>query len=66
MMLQVARIDISKCKNLLAFISKSNLFTLRNGKIYAEIQQRRKLVWKYMKKENNLMNFKPGGGKIFV
>ena len=31
-MLQVARIDISKRKNFLASISKSNLFTLCNGK----------------------------------
>ena len=29
---QVARIDISKRKNLLASISKSNLFALYNGK----------------------------------
>ena len=32
MMLQVARIDISKRKNFLASISKPNLFALCNGK----------------------------------
>ena len=32
MMLQAARIDISKRKNFLASISKSNLFALCNGK----------------------------------
>ena len=47
MMLQVARIDIRKCKSFLASIFKSNHFALCNGgkeTIYVEVQQERKLV----------------------
>ena len=45
MMLQVARIDISKRKNFLASISKSNLFALCNGK-------KEQSTWKFNREEN--------------
>ena len=57
MMLQVSRIDISKSKNFLASISKSNLFALCNGR-------KERSTWKFNREENlkiygetdNLMN----------
>ena len=45
MMLQVAKIDISKRKNFLASIFKSNLFALCNGKI-------ERSTWKFNREEN--------------
>ena len=45
MMLQVARIDISKRKNVLASISKSNLFALCNGK-------KERSTWKFNREDN--------------
>ena len=44
-MLQVARIDISKRKNFLASISKSNLFALCDGK-------KERSTWEFNRQEN--------------
>ena len=55
MMLRVARIDISKRKKFLASISKSNfsLYAMWKKTIYVEIQQIRKLVRRYMEKQQS-------------
>ena len=69
MMLQVARIDIRKCKSFLASIFKSNHFVLCNGgkeTIYIKVQQEKKIGLNIYGETDNLMNFIPGGGKTFV
>ena len=69
MMLRVARIDISKRKNILASISKSNFSLYAMWKKKNNLRGNsidKKIGVKIYGETDNLMNFKPGGGKIFV
>ena len=66
MMLQVSRIDISKGKNVLASISKSNLFALVKGKKndLRGNSTEKKISLKIYGESDNLMNFEPVGGRF--
>ena len=67
MMLQVARIDISKRKNFFVSIFKSNLSLYIMGKKKdLRGNSTEKKIGQIYGEKGNLMNFKPGEGKIFV